>query len=861
MVLTSCCEFRYDRLTMVSRLFLLALVAIVADIIIPVVYGAGFIRPAHGRIREPKQEVDLVGHGILSDKETGHIWKIKLTMLKDEDDADDVIGVSNGIRRYYGPPPRVICRCQAPNWRLKLNAELSPEEISLKRQLRNLIIEIQRVIAKIKMIEFRSGSLWDCRVYKNPLKEIVIDIMEDKADVEELIARDKKRSRDKHKFTSTLSYGGYPGNTPESQKALSDEEEEEEDMREGGLDLTKSFVDSLGFEHQARRNIIKVRDKRRRSNSNLNTNLNVNSFNYKLASDHERKKKGRASDPGNTPESQKTLSDEKEKEEEENMREGGLDLTKSFVDSLGFEHQARRNIIKVRDKRRRSNSNLNTNLNVNSFNYKLASDHERRKKGRASDPERESNAVKELLDEHPTSSDDTFRSERNKSTAIEDTTRGSNSRVDDVVSNGRGESGDEKKQRTSNSTGKTLYNSWGERDGKYYQCVGKSCKNQQKSRGATEEEDSINPHTNVNSSLLALNGKKLASSDKKSHVISPDDTAEEDRSDVEENEEEEIVVETKEEIVEEEDEEEEEDDDEEDNRSFTNLSNVDLREGQETSTEDNCTKQSLNSDVLINKRDNEDSLQPHRADRAGVEENRENISRNKNRNINYNRNVNYNKKKSAKLETVEDGKEATTSSGHEAENVSGRKGKTTIANEADAGMKSDSDLGETADKCTDDTCELSGDEGLLASAAEVKNPRQMHSSIDDDSDEDSDENSGEDLNENSNINSNVNVNLNRLIRPWRYSRKPRYAPRRPDNDVRDALIHADKERIGGKVSAARNGSKVDERRPNSLDTLIDAVDKVLSADTSATPGRDSSKNFKAPPVKMKRSAGDAHDAQ
>lgn len=90
---------------------------------------------------------------------------------------------------------------------MKLNAELSPEEISLKRQLRNLIIEIQKAIAKIKMIEFRNGSLWDCRVYKNPLKEIVIDIKEDKTDVEKLTARDKKRSRDKHKLASTLSYG------------------------------------------------------------------------------------------------------------------------------------------------------------------------------------------------------------------------------------------------------------------------------------------------------------------------------------------------------------------------------------------------------------------------------------------------------------------------------------------------------------------------------------------------------------------------------------------------------------------------------------------------------------------------------
>lgn len=733
----------------------------------------------------------------------------------------------------------MICRCRAPDWRLKLNAELSPEEISLKRQLRGLIIEIQRVIAKIKMTEFRNGSLWDCRVYKNPLKEIVIDIMEDKADVEELIARDKKRSRAKHKLASTLSYGGYPGNTPESQKALSDEEEE--DPREGGLDLTKSFLDSLEFERQAREYIVFP---------NVDIIPNANRYRTSVTVRN-------AGVKGNEAAFMSKSRNQSPVEESRKISRRSDCYLKPNARPLSFAQELKGT--------RKSNSNVNTNLNVNSFNYKLAGGHERRKEGRANDPERESqsNAVKELLDE--VSSDDTFRSERNRSTAIEDTTRRSNSRVDDVVGNGRG---DEKKQRPSNSTGKTLYNSWDERDGKYYQCVGRFCKSQQKSGGASPEgEASVNPHMNVNSGLLVPNSHDIpASSDKKSHVISPDDTAEEDRSDVAEDEEEEIV--------EEEDEEEEEDDDEEDDRSSANLSSVDLREEQETSTEDNCIKRPINSDALIDEKSSEGGLQPHRTDR--VEENRENINKNRNinynrnvnynHNVNYNRNVNYNKKKSAKLETVEDGKETTTSGGREAENVSkgGREDKTTIANEADAGMKSDSDLGETADKCADDTCELSGDEGLSVSAAsaEVKNPRQMHSSINEDSGEDL----GEDLDENSNVNSNVNVNSNRLIRPWRYSRKPRYAPRRPNNDVRDALIHADKEqrRIGGKVSAARNGSKVDERRPNSLDILIDAVDEVLSVDTSATLGRDSSRNFRARPVKMKRirrSVSGAPDAQ
>lgn len=85
----------------------------------------------------------------------------------------------------------------------KFKIEKSKRYKTPKRQLRTLIIEIQKAIAKIKMIKFRNRSLWNCQVYKNPLKEIVINIEVDATEIEKLITKDKKRSRDRHEFASS----------------------------------------------------------------------------------------------------------------------------------------------------------------------------------------------------------------------------------------------------------------------------------------------------------------------------------------------------------------------------------------------------------------------------------------------------------------------------------------------------------------------------------------------------------------------------------------------------------------------------------------------------------------------------------
>lgn len=120
---------------------------------------------------------------------------------------------------------------------------------------------------------------------------------------------------------------------------------------------------------------------------------------------------------------------------------------------------------------RKSNSNVNTNVNVNRFIYKLAGSFGESKKGHANDTgeENKDNAMKQLPDE--LSSHDIFGSKRKKLKAFKNTNKigESNSRVDDAVGNGHRENDDEKAERTSNSTEKTLYNSWSERDGKYYQ--------------------------------------------------------------------------------------------------------------------------------------------------------------------------------------------------------------------------------------------------------------------------------------------------------------------------------------------------------------------------------------------------------
>lgn len=91
------------------------------------------------------------------------------------------------------------------------------------------------------MIKFRNRSLWDCRVYKNSLKEIVIDIEVDAAEIEKLIAKDKKRSRDRHEFTSAC-HERYRGNSLESQKTSSNEERNSE---KSNLNFKESYEDSL----------------------------------------------------------------------------------------------------------------------------------------------------------------------------------------------------------------------------------------------------------------------------------------------------------------------------------------------------------------------------------------------------------------------------------------------------------------------------------------------------------------------------------------------------------------------------------------------------------------------------------------
>jgi len=90
------------------------------------------------------------------------------------------------------------------------------------------------------MMKFRNRSLWDCRVYKNPLEEIVIDIGVDLAEIEKLIAIDKKRPRDWHK--PALPCGrNYEENSLENQNVS----DEENTVRNINLSFAKVFKNLL----------------------------------------------------------------------------------------------------------------------------------------------------------------------------------------------------------------------------------------------------------------------------------------------------------------------------------------------------------------------------------------------------------------------------------------------------------------------------------------------------------------------------------------------------------------------------------------------------------------------------------------
>lgn len=149
-----------------------------------------------------------------------------------------------------------ICRYSSPNWQAKVDVNLDltfpNNEISLKHQLHAPIIKIQKAIAKIEMIKFRNRALRDCRVYKNSLQKIVIDIEVDATEIEKLIAKDKKWSRDRHKLASPY-YGRHQGNSLESQEASS---KEKKNPGKNSINFKKLYEDLLESRYQTERDIL-----------------------------------------------------------------------------------------------------------------------------------------------------------------------------------------------------------------------------------------------------------------------------------------------------------------------------------------------------------------------------------------------------------------------------------------------------------------------------------------------------------------------------------------------------------------------------------------------------------------------------
>lgn len=171
------------------------------------------------------------------------------------------------------------CGYWTPSLQVKVNVNLNLEtpndKISLKRQLRVLIIEIQRAIAKIKMIKFRNRSLWNCQIYKSPLKEIVINIEVNATEIEKLIATDKKRSRDKHEFASTW-YGKYQENSLKNRTTSIDKQR---NPKHDTSELTKSSEYVSQFPQSSRTNQVKKDSKIRNNNEKENKTISVGKIN------------------------------------------------------------------------------------------------------------------------------------------------------------------------------------------------------------------------------------------------------------------------------------------------------------------------------------------------------------------------------------------------------------------------------------------------------------------------------------------------------------------------------------------------------------------------------------------------------
>lgn len=95
------------------------------------------------------------------------------------------------------------------------------------------------------MIKFRTRSLWDCRVYKNPLQEIVIDIDVDATEIAKQIVKDKKWTRDRHELASP--YYERQGISLENQKTSS---KKENNPGENSTNIRKSYENLLESGYQ-----------------------------------------------------------------------------------------------------------------------------------------------------------------------------------------------------------------------------------------------------------------------------------------------------------------------------------------------------------------------------------------------------------------------------------------------------------------------------------------------------------------------------------------------------------------------------------------------------------------------------------
>lgn len=620
----------------------------------------------------------------------------------------------------------------------------------MKHQLRALIIEIRKLI---EMIRFKATSLWDYRVYKNPLKKIVIDM----AEIEKLMAKNKKRSRDRHEPASTWN-SGHRGNSLESQKASSDKEG---NLGNDSLGFAKSSKDSLKFEQPERVDAINPNADK---TSNIDytdvseiRNVNVNENEDIFMKKFERENSIKAS---------------RETERSDSY-------IKSSVHPAKFPKEAK-------GTRTSFTTNMSSYLKLNDLIDKLIGDrasYKLAKKTLVSDPEvKDENGASEGL---VISADHGFKSKGKVVKTIHG--RNANLGLDLNI---------DRERAYGKSTGE----------------------NRQKFEGEVEGGINNNPD------LLTQNWTPLGFIGKKSEEISPDDSEVGNKAGANER--------------------------DTHGSADLSLSCTDLTGDEDIPTKDKRINRQINSDVSIAEENNKDELK--KSYKCAPSANRVDDERDL-ENINYNFTATN---PPSDLEITEDGRDVSTFKRRHDKvirdiyrEVDCSDNTTTpddAATENDSLVINDNNVEGTVDECNDLVLKISDDTRSSATGASTddKNLPQKLASV----------------------GANLNVNATKLITSKRGIRKSRNAPQ-PSNDVRDAPpVHSNEKRCrfdGKGVSVTRSESKVDEKGPNSMDIMIDAVDEVLPADTSRTVTCGASRNFKGRPKKERteEKRGDILDAR